>query len=61
MPFNAIHLENMLKLSRLGVKVAPPVPRFIRKPIDLNDIVDFVVGRFSMQEASNTVSLRDGA
>jgi len=30
MPFNAIHLENMLKLSRLGVKVAPPVPRFIR-------------------------------
>jgi len=45
MPFNAIHLENMLKLSRLGVKVAPPVPAFYQKPIDLNDIVDFVVGK----------------
>ncbi len=26
MPFSAIHLENMLKLARLGVKIAPPVP-----------------------------------
>lgn len=45
MPFNAIHLENMLKLSRLGVKIAPPVPAFYQKPKDLNDIVDFVVGK----------------
>ncbi|MEW6600445.1 MAG: flavin prenyltransferase UbiX [Nitrospirota bacterium] len=45
MPFNAIHLENMLKLSRLGVKIAPPVPAFYHKPKDLDDIVDFVVGK----------------
>jgi 4-hydroxy-3-polyprenylbenzoate decarboxylase len=45
MPFNAIHLENMLKLSRLGVKIAPPVPAFYQNPKDLNDIVDFVVGK----------------
>ncbi|MBI4683383.1 MAG: UbiX family flavin prenyltransferase [Nitrospirae bacterium] len=45
MPFNAIHLENMLKLSRLGVKIAPPVPAFYQKPKDLNDIVEFVVGK----------------
>ncbi|MBI5665006.1 MAG: UbiX family flavin prenyltransferase [Nitrospirae bacterium] len=45
MPFNAIHLENMLKLSRLGVKIAPPVPAFYQRPKDLNDIVDFVVGK----------------
>jgi 4-hydroxy-3-polyprenylbenzoate decarboxylase len=45
MPFSAIHLENMLKLSRLGVKIAPPVPAFYQKPKDLNDIVDFVVGK----------------
>ncbi len=45
MPFNAIHLENMLKLARLGVKIVPPVPAFYHKPKDINDIVDFVVGK----------------
>ncbi len=45
MPFNAIHLENMLKLARLGVKIAPPVPAFYHKPKKINDIVDFVVGK----------------
>lgn len=45
MPFNSIHLENMLKLSSMGVKIAPPVPAFYQKPKDLNDIVDFVVGK----------------
>jgi 4-hydroxy-3-polyprenylbenzoate decarboxylase len=45
MPFNAIHLENMLKLARLGVKIAPPVPAFYNKPEDINDIVDFIVGK----------------
>ncbi|RJQ46949.1 MAG: UbiX family flavin prenyltransferase [Nitrospiraceae bacterium] len=45
MPFNSIHLENMLKLSRLGVTIAPPVPAFYQKPKDIHDIVDFVVGK----------------
>jgi 4-hydroxy-3-polyprenylbenzoate decarboxylase len=45
MPFNAIHLENMLKLARLGVTIAPPVPAFYQNPKDINDIVDFVVGK----------------
>lgn len=45
MPFSAIHLENMLKLARLGVKIAPPVPAFYQKPKDLDDIVDFVAGK----------------
>jgi len=45
MPFNAIHLENMLKLARLGVKIVPPVAGFYHKPKDINDIVDFVVGK----------------
>lgn len=45
MPFNSIHLENMLKLSRMGVKIAPPVPAFYQQPKDLNDMVDFVVGK----------------
>lgn len=45
MPFSAIHLENMLKLARLGVTIAPPVPAFYQKPKDINEIVDFVVGK----------------
>lgn len=45
MPFSAIHLENMLKLARLGVKIAPPVPAFYHKPKNLDDIVNFIVGK----------------
>lgn len=45
MPFSAVHLENMLKLARLGVKIAPPVPAFYNKPKDINGIVDFVAGK----------------
>jgi 4-hydroxy-3-polyprenylbenzoate decarboxylase len=45
MPFNAIHLENMLKLARMGVTVAPPVPAFYQGPETIDDIVDFVVGK----------------
>jgi 4-hydroxy-3-polyprenylbenzoate decarboxylase len=45
MPFNAIHLENMLKLARMGAIIAPPIPAFYQKPTDINDIVDFVVGK----------------
>ncbi len=45
MPFSAIHLENMLKLARLGVKIAPPVPAFYHKPKSLDDMVSFIVGK----------------
>ncbi len=45
MPFNAIHLENMLKLSKLGVVIAPPVPGFYHLPETLEDMVNFIVGR----------------
>ncbi|MBF0459130.1 MAG: UbiX family flavin prenyltransferase [Nitrospirae bacterium] len=45
MPFSAIHLENMLKLARLGVVVAPPVPAFYHTPETLRDAVDFIVGK----------------
>ena len=45
MPFSAIHLENMLKLARLGVKIAPPVPGFYHGPRTIDDLVDFMAGR----------------
>jgi 4-hydroxy-3-polyprenylbenzoate decarboxylase len=45
MPFSAIHLENMLKLARLGVVVAPPVAAFYTRPRSIDDMVDFFVGK----------------
>lgn len=44
-PFSAIHLENMLKLSRLGVKIVPACPAFYHKPEKIDDLVDMLVGK----------------
>lgn len=44
-PLSAIHLENMLKLSRLGVVMMPPVPAFYNKPSSIDDIINHHVGR----------------
>lgn len=44
-PFSAIHLENMLKLSRLGVTIMPAAPGFYHQPQSIDDLVDFVVAR----------------
>ena len=44
-PLSAIHLENMLKLARLGVKIVPPMPGFYGHPQTLDDLVNFVVGK----------------
>jgi 4-hydroxy-3-polyprenylbenzoate decarboxylase len=45
MPLSPIHLENMLKLSRIGVKIAPPVPAFYHGPKTLDDMIDFLTGK----------------
>lgn len=44
-PFSAIHLENMLKLSRLGVVIMPACPGFYHRPQTVVELVDFVVAR----------------
>ena len=44
-PFNAIHLQNMLTLSRIGVSIMPPLPAFYNRPETLDDIVDHFVAR----------------
>ncbi|MHA1985341.1 MAG: UbiX family flavin prenyltransferase [Promethearchaeota archaeon] len=44
-PLNAIHLENMLKLSRLGVVIFPPIPSFYHQPHNIDDIVKHTIGR----------------
>ncbi len=44
-PLSAIHLENMLKLARLGVHILPAAPAFYHRPKRVEEMVDFVVGR----------------
>ncbi len=44
-PFSAIHLENMLRLSRAGAVILPPSPGFYHHPQGVADLVDFVVAR----------------
>jgi 4-hydroxy-3-polyprenylbenzoate decarboxylase len=60
-PFSAIHLENMLKLARLGVVILPPNPGFYQRPATVEDLVDFVVARILDQLAvENNLSPRWG-
>lgn len=44
-PLSPIHLENMLKLSRIGVTILPAMPAFYPKPEKIEDMVDFIVGK----------------
>jgi 4-hydroxy-3-polyprenylbenzoate decarboxylase len=44
-PLSDIHLENMLKLSRMGVVIAPPVPAFYTNPQTLDDVIGHTVVR----------------
>ena len=44
-PLNAIHLENMLKLTKLGVVIFPPIPSFYHKPKNVDDIINHTIGR----------------
>jgi len=44
-PLSAIHLENMLKLARLGVRIIPAMPAFYNGPQTVEDIVGFLVGK----------------
>jgi len=45
MPVSAIHLENMLKLSQLGVTIMPASPGFYHQPQSIDALIDFVVAR----------------
>ena len=44
-PLSEIHLENMLKLSRMGVVIAPPLPAFYSRPASIDEMVDHSVTR----------------
>lgn len=57
-PLSDIHLENMLKLSRMGAIILPPVPAFYHKPATIDDIVDHTVVRMMDQFGIETPGAR---
>lgn len=44
-PMSAIHLENLLKLARLGVRVVPAIPAFYSGAQKVDELIDFVIGK----------------
>jgi 4-hydroxy-3-polyprenylbenzoate decarboxylase len=44
-PLSAIHLQNMLRLTRAGAVILPAAPGFYNKPTQISELVDFVVAR----------------
>lgn len=44
-PLHEIHLENLLKLSRMGARIVPAMPAFYHNPSTMEELVDFVVGK----------------
>ena len=44
-PFNQIHLENLLRLSKAGAQILPAMPGFYQQPETVADLVNFVVGK----------------
>ncbi len=44
-PFSTLHLENMLKLSRMGAVILPANPGFYHQPQSIEAVVDFIVAR----------------
>jgi 4-hydroxy-3-polyprenylbenzoate decarboxylase len=60
-PFSSVHLENMLKLSRLGVVILPPNPGFYHGVSKVSELVDFIVARILDQlDIDNDLSPRWG-
>lgn len=58
-PLSPIHLENMLKLARLGVIIMPPVPSFYHHPKTIEDLMKQLTGRvFDQLGIENTLVKR---
>lgn len=61
MPFNTIQLENMTKLSNLGVSIAPPVLGYYSQQQNLEDMENFLIGKwFDLLKIEHTLFQRWG-
>ncbi len=60
-PLSAIHLENMLRLTRAGATIMPASPGFYNRPTRIEELVDFVVARvLDHLGVDNTLAIRWG-
>ncbi len=60
-PLNEIHLENLLKLTRAGAIIVPPVPAFYNRPQTIDDLVMHLVSRIlDLLEIPNNYTRRWG-
>jgi flavin prenyltransferase len=58
-PLSEIHLENMLALARMGVRIVPPMPAFYNKPACIEDVVEHIATRILDQfEIESTTAKR---
>jgi len=57
-PLSEVHLENMLKLARMGVTIVPPMPAFYNHPKSVDDIVNHIVARVLDQFGIETPFVR---
>jgi 4-hydroxy-3-polyprenylbenzoate decarboxylase len=58
-PLSAIHLQNMLRLTRAGAVVMPAAPGFYNRPDSVQDLVDFIAARALDQlGVTNTLARR---
>jgi flavin prenyltransferase len=57
-PLSEVHLENMLKLARMGASIVPPMPAFYNHPKTIGDIVDHIVFRVLDQFGIETPNAR---
>ena len=61
-PFSVIHLENMLKLARMGTIILPANPGFYNRPESVDELIDFIVARVLDQlDISNELVPRWGS
>ncbi len=61
-PLSAIHLENMLRLTRAGATILPAAPGFYHRPTQISELVDFIVSRvLDHLRIPNAVAPRWGA
>jgi 4-hydroxy-3-polyprenylbenzoate decarboxylase len=61
-PLSAIHLENMLRVTRAGAVVMPAAPGFYHRPHGVSDLVDFMVARvLDHLEVPHTLAARWGS
>jgi 4-hydroxy-3-polyprenylbenzoate decarboxylase len=61
-PFSPIHLENMLKLSRIGVVMLAANPGFYHQPTTVQQVIDFIVAKILDQlGVEHTLMARWGA